>query len=176
MSGRPSPTTWQAVAEDLDGRIDAILQGEPADIGLESTVVDATGALPVILRLGSITLEAIKAVVPSAAMHAGNAEAAARSPGMRHRHYSPRAKVILIDDVTAIGGDTSRSSLISIAEVQEQFAFAIRAADVESYASQVFEFFRESDRRAVDAIYCEKVSETGIGAALMDRLRRASEG
>ena len=63
-SGRPSPTTWQAVLEDLDGRIDAILQGPPTPIGLESTVVDASAGPPVVLRPGSVTLDQVRAVCP----------------------------------------------------------------------------------------------------------------
>ncbi|MBP9664516.1 MAG: threonylcarbamoyl-AMP synthase, partial [Pyrinomonadaceae bacterium] len=63
LSGRPSPTTWEAVLEDLDGRIDCILQGEPTEIGLESTVVDCTGDVPVLLRTGAVSLDALRAVV-----------------------------------------------------------------------------------------------------------------
>ena len=66
LSGRPSPTTWEAVYEDLDGRIDCILQGDATEIGLESTVVDCTGDRPIVLRQGSVTLEDIRKVVPNA--------------------------------------------------------------------------------------------------------------
>ena len=69
LSGKPSPTTWQAVYEDLDGRIDCILQGETTEIGLESTVVDCSGERPVVLRTGAVTLEQLQAVVPETEMY-----------------------------------------------------------------------------------------------------------
>src|SRR5262245_30815561 len=104
LSGRPSPTTWQAVRADLDGRISCILKGDQTEIGLESTVVDCSGETPVILRAGAVTLEELSEVTPQTKISkisgisdiSGEADLAApKSPGMKHRHYAPRAKVIL---------------------------------------------------------------------------------
>ena len=86
LSGRPSPTNWEAVLEDLDGRIDCILQGETTEIGLESTVVDCTKEKPVLLRPGAVSLEQLRNVVPETAVFSGTDNADTPSPGMRHRH------------------------------------------------------------------------------------------
>ncbi|HEX9961552.1 MAG TPA: L-threonylcarbamoyladenylate synthase, partial [Pyrinomonadaceae bacterium] len=98
LSGKPSPTTWQAVFEDLNGRIDCILQGEMTEIGLESTVVDCTSNVPLVLRAGAVTLEDLRKIVPETRIYRVKENEAVKSPGLRHRHYSPRAKVILISD------------------------------------------------------------------------------
>lgn len=110
-SGKPSATTWQAVLEDLEGRIDAVVCGDPTQLGIESTVIDVTSREPVILRHGSITEEMIAEVlrdapeknskivasqISSVAPHASNnIELEKRSPGTRHRHYQPQAQVRL---------------------------------------------------------------------------------
>src|SRR5262249_22349755 len=96
LSGRPSPTTWQAVAEDLDGRIDCILRGDPTEIGLESTVVDCTGDTPMVLRPGAVSIDELRTAIPEIAIAGDGSSAAARSPGTRHRHYSPAARVYLV--------------------------------------------------------------------------------
>jgi len=96
LSGRPSPTTWRAVYEDLNERIDCILQGETTEIGLESTVVDCTSRIPLILRSGAITLEDLQKQVPETRIYKARKNETARSPGLKHRHYSPRAKIVLI--------------------------------------------------------------------------------
>lgn len=182
ISGRPSPTTWEAVLEDLDGRIDCILKGEPTEIGLESTVVDCTTDVPVLLRAGSVSLEQLREVVSSTVGTSANDGEVARSPGMLHKHYSPRAKVILVDrnrEISATLSEssniTSNCSYIGTMRVNMGFALVKTCDSVEDYAHSLFEFFRESDRQGVDVIYCETVEETGIGIALMDRLRRAAE-
>ncbi len=182
LSGKPSPTTWQAVREDLDGRIDCILQGEATEIGLESTVVDCSSDVPILLRQGAISLEELQAVVPeTVAYHAADDEAV-RSPGLKHKHYSPRAKVVLV-----LHGGTSDSrslsfpvltlagAFIGVSTVEEPFSMTLICSSVEEYAHSLFEFFRECDRAGIQTIYCEEVPEIGIGAALMDRLRRAAE-
>lgn len=171
LSGRPSPTTWQAVAEDLDGRIDCILQGEITEIGLESTVVDCTGDVPILLRTGSVSLDELRHVIPETSTLNGNI-VTVRSPGMRHRHYSPTAKVELVDEFPTA---TSDAAAIGIGKIPDSFAFSIANRSVEDYAHSMFEFFRECDRRGIRTIFCQTVDETGIGTALMDRLRRAAE-
>jgi L-threonylcarbamoyladenylate synthase len=174
LSGRPSPTTWQAVLEDLDGRIDCILKGEPTEIGLESTVVDCTGAVPVLLRRGAVSLEQLRAVVPETRAASDGSELEGRSPGLKHQHYRPRATVIIVDGNVPADRRPSAAWLgIDNGDVRE-FAVARLCASVDEYAASLFEFFRECDRKGVDTIYCQAVPEDGIGAALMDRLRRAA--
>lgn len=179
LSGRPSPTTWHAVVEDLDGRIDCILQGEETEIGLESTVVDCSAEIPVLLRQGAVSLDELRSVVPEAVELVGDdREAVAKSPGLRHRHYSPRARVVLVGagpseppPALTLSG---RFAYIGITERAAEFEVLMVCGSVEEYAHALFEFFRKCDRAAIETIYCEAVSETGIGAALMDRLRRAA--
>jgi L-threonylcarbamoyladenylate synthase len=175
LSGRPSPTTWQAVLEDLDGRIDCILKGDPTEIGLESTVVDCTGEVAVILRQGAISLDEIRSVFPSARSHAGGVETA-RSPGMKHRHYSPSARVVFWNGGDSIDGAGDVAAFIGIEKPNVEFAVSKVCGSVEEYARELFEFFRECDRRGIATVYCQEVPEVGIGSALMDRLRRAASG
>jgi L-threonylcarbamoyladenylate synthase len=96
LSGKPSPTMWQAVFEDLNGRIDCILQGETTEIGLESTVVDCTSDVPLILRIGAITLDDLQKIVSETSLYKLKENEIAKSPGLKHRHYSPHAKVVLV--------------------------------------------------------------------------------
>jgi len=174
LSGRPSPTTWEAVYEDLDGRIDCILQGDPTEIGLESTVVDCTGDRPLILRQGVVTLEDIRKVVPEASF-SDSADDARKSPGLRHKHYSPNAKVVIIASDSPVA-DASSAAYIGLSDREECFAAEQIVADADEYAQVLFEFFRECEREGLRTIYCEAVAETGIGSALMDRIRRAAQG
>ena len=188
LSGRPSPTTWEAVYEDLNGRIDCILQGSAMEIGLESTVVDCTGDVPVLLRAGAISLAALQEVEPETIDYDPARSDAARSPGMLHRHYSPRARVVLIAARGSRLAEFESAGMLPRPLLTDQAAFiGMRRPDkacdverictsVEEYAHEVFEFFRKCDRVGLKIIYCETVDEIGIGAALMDRLRRAAEG
>jgi L-threonylcarbamoyladenylate synthase len=187
LSGRPSPTTWQAVYEDLDGRIDCILQGETTEIGLESTVVDCSGERPLVLRTGAVTVEQLREVVPETEVYRAREEDPPRSPGMKHRHYSPRAKVFISPRSKVPGpksadspeshvlGPGLNAAFIGLNLPNDGFELVKICNSVEDYAHSLFEFFRECDRQGIDTIYCETVQETGIGAALMDRLRRAAE-
>ncbi|MEN1760659.1 L-threonylcarbamoyladenylate synthase [Anoxynatronum sibiricum] len=104
QSGRPSPTRGSHVVKDLEGRVDAIIDGGPCEVGLESTVVDATGSFPVILRPGGVTREMLLMVVDHVAVDAalvkkdfggGESVTAPRSPGMKYTHYAPKAPLIL---------------------------------------------------------------------------------
>lgn len=177
ISGRPSPTTWLAVFEDLDGRIDCILQGESTEIGLESTVVDCTGGAPLLLRKGAISLIELQAVVPETSFFQSGGGEAIRSPGLLHKHYSPRARVIILDKGIAglNAADPSSAAYIGLTRLKGVPALELVCPSTIEYARTLFEFFRECDRRGIAEIYCQSVDETGIGAALMDRLRRAAD-
>lgn len=174
ISGRPSPTTWQAVFEDLNGRIDCILQGEPTEIGLESTVVDCTREMPIVLRKGSISLDQLQKIVPETSDYESDESEPPRSPGMKHRHYSPLAHVRLVGPDAEIS-ETNSAAFIGLENPAWEFALVRICASVEEYARSVFAFFRECDAKRIETIYCQAVPESGIGAALMDRLRRAAE-
>ncbi|HEX9951024.1 MAG TPA: L-threonylcarbamoyladenylate synthase, partial [Rubricoccaceae bacterium] len=169
-SGRPSPTTWQAVRDDLDGRIDAVLTGAPTRVGLESTVVDVTGDVPVVLRPGAVTLADLRRVAPDtreATVH----DDLARSPGTRHRHYAPRARVRLVD----LPDPAAEGAYIGLDPPGAGYALAETCASVEDYARAAFAFFRRADDLGVARIDVQRVPDDGLGRALMDRLRRAAE-
>lgn len=174
-SGRPSPTTWSAVREDLDGRIACILQGGPADVGLESTVVDCTGSVPVVLRAGAVTLEMLREVVKSARLHRPRRNEKARSPGMKHRHYAPQAKVVIVDS-PGDAGRSGRTAYIGLGPRRHASGFGLASfcRDTEQYARGLFRFFRTCDARGLETIYCQSVGGGGLATALMDRLRRAA--
>ena len=176
LSGKPSPTTWQTVLEDLDGRIDCILMGEATEIGLESTVVDCTSDMPVLLRQGAISLEELQTVVPDTVSYKAVDGEPVRSPGLKHKHYSPQAAIVLIEPGSEIPDLRSENAAyIGLYRPSGEYKKALICSSAELYAHSLFEFFRECDREAIGMIYCETVAEDGIGAALMDRLRRAAE-
>jgi L-threonylcarbamoyladenylate synthase len=170
-SGRPSPTNWEDVFQDLNGRVDAILKGDRTRVGLESTVVDCTGPDPVILRPGSISLEDIQLVCPTATV-SGRSEQEHRSPGTRHRHYQPESRVVLVDEGDEIT-DGADAAYIGITG-GEGARVRLLVLDVEAYAHHLFTFFRKCEREGVGTIYCQRVDRSGLGTALMDRLERAS--
>lgn len=174
LSGKPSPTTWEAVFEDLNSRIDCILQGEQTIVGLESTVVDCISETPLVLRTGAITLEQLQVVVPETKLYQIKENEAVRSPGLKHRHYSPKAKVVLIDQRSKVEGQRSKA-FIGLSKPDVDFDLVKICSSIEEYAHEVFSFFRQCDYQNIQTIYCETVEENGIGLALMDRLRRAAQ-
>lgn len=172
ISGRPSPTNWTAVDEDLGGRIDCILKGEPTEIGIESTVVDCTGEFPLLLRAGAVSLEQLRAVEPRTRPYVPAGDEAVRSPGLKHKHYAPSAKIVI-----GVGPHESlRSAFIGTDPPPGDFAMIRVCGDAEEYARTLFAYFRECDRAGIEVIFCEPVDDSGIGRALMDRLRRAATG
>ena len=175
LSGRPSPTTWQAVKSDLDGRISCILQGAQTEVGLESTVIDGTGPHPVLLRAGGVTLEQLRAVIPETRLASAGDKSAPRSPGLKYRHYAPRAQVYLITHPSQIARP-EEAGYIGLHEPEQDFRLVRRCRDLAEYARELFQFFRECDAAGVRDIYCQQVDEDGLGLALMDRLRRAAHG
>ncbi len=174
-SGRPSPTTWQAVQQDLDGRIACILKGGRTEAGVESTVVDCTTTPPTVLRPGAISVEALREEIGDVIAENGETDAAPRSPGTRHRHYAPRASVVLVSTPEE-ATPTSRAAYIGLAvpDAGQEFARVRAVSSLDEYAAELFHFFREADRDDVDTIYAQTVSDDGLGRALNDRLRRAA--
>lgn len=175
LSGRPSPTTWKAVHDDLDGRIACILQGDRSEAGLESTVVDCTDATPVVLRAGVITLEQVRAVLPAIRPPERSDPQAARSPGTRYRHYAPRAQVRLVAHPSeAVSGPETAYIGLDAPARPHAFGLISPCESVEAYAHALFDFFRRCDTAGLGVIYCQTVEPTGLGRALMDRLDRAA--
>jgi L-threonylcarbamoyladenylate synthase len=187
LSGRPSPTTGQHVYDDLRGRVDLILDAGPTAIGLESTVVDVTVEPPTILRLGGLTKERIEELIGAVEVSVGGG-LEKRSPGTRHRHYAPRAKVFL-----AKSGDAD--AFATLLQVQRQLGkkvgcivnspllarlesgdyYRVLPSSLDILARHLFRTLRELDGLGLDVIIVEGVEEQGLGATIMDRLRRAAE-
>jgi L-threonylcarbamoyladenylate synthase len=177
-SGRPSPTTAEHVRADLDGVVDVILDGGPCAVGLESTVVDVTRTTPMVLRAGGLSLEALQAAVGAVDVLSGqDHEAMSRSPGLRHRHYAPRARVVLVapGEAAALGGPTV--AVMSQQPRPPGFVgrWQVMPTALEGYAQELFAALRELDAPEVETIVVETVPEVGLGRAIADRLRRAAE-
>jgi len=187
LSGRPSPTTAQHVFDDLRGRVEMILDAGATTIGLESTVIDVTVEPPSILRLGGLPREQIEERIGKVELGMGG-ELARRSPGTRHRHYAPRASVLLVrtGDVETFArllqtqrqlgkkvGCIVNSSLLAKLESGEYFRVLPSSMDI--LARYLFRTLRELDGLGLDVIIVEGVEEEGLGATIMDRLRRAAE-
>lgn len=178
-SGSPSATTWQSVLRDLDGRIDAIVCDEACALGLESTVVDCTdNDTPILLRSGHVTLEDLQTVVPNIrTLGSLTSVAMANSPGLRHRHYQPRARVRLCESMVELADDEKpRSAYIGLgSDSLTELGLVQLCTSVEDYAMNLYEFFRRCDASGMEIIWCQRVPERGVGLALMDRLYRASD-
>jgi L-threonylcarbamoyladenylate synthase len=183
-SGRPSPTTAAHVLEDLGGRIDLILDGGATNIGIESTVLDVTTDPPMILRPGWITQEMLSEAI-GPIEHVASGEELRRSPGTRHRHYSPRARVILIEHGSAellelVCREHLKTGSVgfaghSLVEIDDPNYYAIRLANnAKDYAHSIYATLRRLDKKEPRVIIVEGISEAGEGAAVMDRLRRAA--
>ncbi len=175
LSGRPSPTTWQAVRDDLDGRISCILKGDQTEVGLESTVVDCTGRAPTVLRAGAITLEELRRIVPATCLRTNDATEA-RSPGLKHRHYSPTARVVVVQSADAApANDAAYIGIDALSPAAAKiFSQVLVCRNIEEYARSLFHFFRRCDAAGVKTIYCQSVGKAGLGLALMDRINRAA--
>lgn len=172
-SGRPSPTSWEAVRDDLDGRIRCILRGGRSNVGLESTVVDCTASPPVVLRVGAISLERLREVVPGIELGRQDENEAPRSPGVRHRHYAPHAEIVIVEHPPS--GSAADEAYIGLAPPTAEYRVRRVCRSVDEYAYELFDFFRLCDASGVRRIVCQQVDERGLGRALMDRLRRASK-
>jgi L-threonylcarbamoyladenylate synthase len=196
LSGLPSPTTVEDVIEDLYNRVPLIIDGGNCKIGLESTVLDITLDPPQILRPGGVTLENLKQILGDVVFYEQNEatiEATPRAPGMKYRHYAPQGSVKIINgakkDIYALMKEIcdnlhlkNQKVGIIISEDKSNIPadyISVYGKDTEkklSYlASILFHEFREMDRRKINSILVEAVETEGLGAAIMDRLRKSAE-
>lgn len=185
-SGRPSPTTAQHVHADLDGKVDLILDSGPTRIGMESTVVDLTASTPLILRQGGLTQEQIESLIGPLSSAAGS-DAMMRSPGTRHRHYAPKAKVILIRTGDSEGahrtvaeckasGDRVGVIFHSISMNEGVADLTIRLGrEPGDYARSFYAALRDMDSAGMVFVIVEEVENSGLGRTLTDRMKRAAE-
>ncbi len=170
LSGKPSSTSWKAVREDFDGKIECILKGDESEFGLESTVVDCSVSTPVVLRAGAISLEELQRIVPETQLGTSESPDIPKSPGMKYRHYAPNARVKLITDFSEV--DFSQA-FIGISQPPHPFVYQKICKGLSDYARALYAFFRDCDTHGLKTIYCQSVPEHGIGLALMDRIRKA---
>lgn len=194
-SGRPSPTKAKYVIEDLSGRVDMILDGGASDIGLESTIIDLSGEVPVILRPGYITekmmAEAIGRIDTDRTIIDSNSDLAPRAPGMKYRHYAPKGSLTIVEGqqelVTAYINDRlkkeqaegRKTGVIAVKETAKGYlADSVKCAgsrqDEEEIARHLFQILRELDDEEVEVIYAEAFDSHGVGCAIMNRLLKAA--
>ncbi len=172
LSGKPSSTSWKAVREDFDGKIDCILKGDDSQFGLESTVVDCSVSPPVVLRTGAISLEELQRVVPQTRLGISDSHHTPKSPGMKYRHYAPEATVKIIDDFSDVD---YAHAFIGISEPPRRFAHQKICKGLSDYARTLYAFFRDCDAHGFKTIYCQSVPKHGLGLALMDRIQKAAK-
>ena len=193
-SGRPSPTTADHMREDMDGKIDAIVDGGPCSVGVESTIIDLTCTPPRLLRPGGISLEQLRAVLgqvdvdPAVTRLLGAGEKP-KAPGMKYRHYAPKAPV------TVVSGDPETSAeyiaahaapedgVICFDEFMPLFTSRTGtrpvmdlgpAGDKEEQARHIFDALRSFDHTQVAAIWAQCPDTEGIGLAITNRLNKAA--
>ena len=192
-SGRPSCTTAQDVLEDMDGKIDAVMDGGPCAVGVESTILDLTVDPPCLLRPGGLPREAIEAVLGTdipldravtAQMKPGERP---RAPGMAYRHYAPKAPVTAVEGDPARGADfirgrcTPRTGVICFDEYADRFAGTGAELqtlggrnDLPAQARRVFDALRHFDGTDVTEIYAQCPAPEGLGLAVANRIKKAA--
>lgn len=206
VSGRPSPTTAEHVYQDMDGKIEMIVDGGPVGIGVESTIVDVTGPVPIMLRPGAVTLEMLKSTVGQVEIDPAIAGPVAadvkpKAPGMKYRHYAPKAELVLVEEegsgqgqgevslkaVEAIRAMTldqlSRGRKVGIICTDETKGRYPKEAEIrslgpkdsqEAIARNLFGVLREFDSLEVTLIYSESFPKDHLGQAIMNRLTKAA--
>jgi len=181
LSGKPSPTTFEDVAEDMDGRIDAIVKGERTAIGIESTVLDLTSEVPTILRPGFITKSQIEEAVdgevqydPSLFKKPGADDFHPKSPGMKYKHYAPKAAVRIVEG-------SKDAVCAGIAELEaEAVSNNLRTAVLDYMgngdraANNFFADLRQCDRDGVDIIYIAAYDWDEVGFSVMNRMVKSA--
>lgn len=194
-SGRPSPTTAQHVWGDLHGKIEILLDGGPVGIGIESTIVDLSEERPMILRPGFITQEMLSAVLGDVGVDPGlaseNSKQPPKAPGMRYRHYAPKADLTLVEGtmeevISKINALTSEAQAMGksvgvLATEENKDCYVAdhvivigQRQDEAEIARHLFDVLRQFDDLQVDLIYSESFVAAGVGQAIMNRLLKAA--
>lgn len=195
LSGKPSPTIASHVIEDLNGRVDMIVDGGDAQIGLESTVLDLTQPLPMILRPGGVTKTMLEAVIGEVAYDPhlldSHAEEAPKAPGMKYRHYAPKGQLTVfkgrgqevIEHINQKAEAAKQKGLsvgiIATKEDADQYKCGLvqvigSANKPDEIAANLFKVLRTMDQLKVDVILTRDFSEEAIGTATMNRLLKAA--
>lgn len=189
LSGKPSPTTAAHVADDLTGRIAGIVDGGATGVGVESTVVDCTGDIPVILRPGGVTREQLEDVVGEISFDPAlkDSEQAPKAPGMKYRHYAPNAPFYLVNGTSSdiqqlVQEKRNEGMKVGVMTTKENEDFydanAVIACGersrLETVAEALYDTLRAFNHEDLDIIYGEVFPEHGVGQAIMNRLAKAS--
>jgi L-threonylcarbamoyladenylate synthase len=197
LAGRPSPTTAKHVLDDLSGRIDIVIDGGAVGFGVESTVLDLTAKVPTVLRPGPVTVEKLSQVLGEVEVHrVAKAEAptevvVARAPGMKHKHYAPKAEVTVIEGslegmvskIQELAGEHERAGkkvgIMATSETANRYrADVVKVVGArqrpKTVAKNLFKALRGFDEEGVEVVLAEGLEPTGIGLAVMNRLRKAA--
>ena len=187
ISGKPSGTKMEDIKEELDGKVDVMVDGGTCDIGIESTVVKVIDEIPVILRPGKITPEDIEKVIGKVKINdkifsKANEGEKVESPGMKYRHYAPNAKCLLVcgDKKEEIINKniTENTIVIGCENLKEKIntnKFISYGNSLEEISKNIFTILRKVDLEKPDLIIIEGVEKKGLGIAIMNRLIRACE-
>lgn len=195
VSGRPSPTCAKYVIEDMQGRIEMILDGGDVEIGLESTIVDLTGEVPMLLRPGYITIEMLREVLGEVDIDKtildGDCLDKPKAPGMKYKHYAPKGELTIVagepqkvlEKINELSKDAvsrgEKVGIIGTDETIEQYvgssikSVGLRNDEV-SIAKGLYRILREFDDENVTCIYSESFDAGGMGQAIMNRLLKAA--
>ncbi len=189
-SGRPSPTLASHVKEDLDGKIDMIIDGGQVGIGIESTIVDMTEEIPVILRPGYITEEMLRDVVGEVKMDAGlvKKEVHPKAPGMKYRHYAPQGQMTIFEGPTekvverinqlAAEYSSEEVGILATEETKDKYkmghVICVGSRREETIAKELYGALRSFDALGVKVILAESFSREPHGEAIMNRLMKAA--
>ncbi|MFT4326004.1 MAG: L-threonylcarbamoyladenylate synthase [Candidatus Woesearchaeota archaeon] len=188
-SGKPSPTKAKHVIHDLQGKVDAIIEGGDSDVGLESTVIDVTKLVPVLLRPGAVTKEQLEAVIGRILVPEDVGKYKTLSPGMKYTHYKPHAEVVLIEctNYTEKRIEDMKKILLQYQKEDKKIALITlrqnnlfnishvkRVNSNEDYAQSLFAYFRECDANDIDVLFVESVETDDLGLAIMNRIRKAA--
>ncbi len=187
VSGKPSPTTADHVWADLNGKIAGLVDGGPTGVGVESTVIDCTQEIPIILRPGGITKEQIEQVVGKVMLDPALANTSERpkAPGMKYRHYAPEVPMWLIEGSPekmqeVINNQRAQQNRVGVmaststSQKLEADRIISLGVDLAEIAANLYDALREFKDGDIDLILCETFPETNIGEAVMNRLKKAS--
>ena len=195
-SGRPSPTKAEHVIEDMDGKIEMIIDGGAVGIGVESTIVDVSGEIPTLLRPGAITIEMLRETlgqvdIDPVILGPISGDIKPKAPGMKYRHYAPKADMTLVEGdmdkvVAYINEQTKKAEaegkkvgIICTEESQDMYQggnleVIVSREHEETVAHNLFAGLRDFDARKVDCIFSESFSKDQLGQAIMNRLCKAA--
>ena len=188
-SGRPSPTLASHVYEDLNGKIAGIVDGGATGVGVESTVIDCTSAVPTILRPGGITKEQLEAVIGTVSLDPAlkDEKEKPKSPGMKYTHYAPKAPLSIVEGSREfiqqlVDGKKEEGFKVGVLTTEEYqhvynadviLSCGVRS-DLASVATKLYDVLRTFDASEVDVIFSESFPNEGIGNAIMNRLTKAA--